>query len=50
LTATPSQCSRRAPDSSVPAPFATAPGSHSAGRPSAQGMQWPQLGMNTMTT
>ena len=34
----------------MPAPFAAAPGSQSAGRPSAQGMQWPQLGMNTMTT
>ena len=34
----------------MPAPFATAPGSQSAGRPSAQGRQCPQLGMNTMTT
>ena len=42
--------SRIAPPSSVPAPFAAAPGSHSAGRPSAQGTQWPQDGMNTITT
>ncbi len=25
-------------------------GSHNAGRPCEQGWQWPQLGMNTMTT
>ncbi len=34
----------------MPAPFAAAPGSHKAGRPSEHGRQWPQLGTNTMTT
>ena len=34
----------------MPAVFATAPGSHSAGRPSAHGRQWPQLGTKTSTT
>ncbi len=40
----------RWPLSSVPAVLATAPGSHSAGRPSAHGAQWPQLGTKTITT
>ena len=40
----------RRPESSVPAVLAVPPGSHSAGRPSAHGRQWPQLGTNTMTT
>ena len=50
LTGAPSQTSRRAPDSSEPATLARKPGSHNAGRPPAQGRQWPQLGMNTITT
>ena len=37
------------PPSSVPAPLALAPGSQSAGRPSAQGPQRPQLGTKTST-
>ena len=40
---------RRAPDSNVPAPLAAAPGSHSAGRPSAHGSQWPQAGTKVVT-
>src|SRR5262245_12981875 len=50
LTGSPLRFSRFAPESSVPLVLAAAPGSQSAGRPSEQGSQWPQLGTNTMTT
>ena len=41
---------RRVPLSSTPAVLDAAPGSHSAGRPSAQGKQAPQLGTKANTT
>ena len=50
LTGSASNESRRSPESSVPAAFALAAGSQSAGRPDAQGPQRPQLGTNTSTT
>jgi hypothetical protein len=40
----------RVPESRLPAALAAAPGSHSAGRPSMQGPQRPQLGTKTRTT
>ncbi|MCY1547264.1 hypothetical protein D9M68_833100 [compost metagenome] len=43
-------CRRRSPPNRVPLVLAAAPGSHSAGRPSMQGLQQPQLGTNTMAT
>jgi hypothetical protein len=49
LTGAPLRVSRRSPESSVPAPFAAAAGSHNAGRPPAQGVQCLQPGTNTST-
>src|SRR6218665_1920880 len=41
---------RLSPPKRVPLPLASAAGSHNAGRPCMQGMQWPQLGTNISTT
>src|SRR6202044_3903624 len=50
LTGSASKERRLSPERSVPAAFALAAGSQSAGRPEAHGPQRPQLGTNTSTT
>jgi len=45
-----SQVKRRAPESSMPAPFAAEPAGQSAGRPSWQKSHSPQTGWNDITT